>query len=473
MSNFIRIAFTLLLACNSFFVIAQNRVTGLARDAVSGVGIDNVHISIDSLKKGTITNVNGKFTLRIKQTPVLLTASHLGYYSQDVLIQSLRSSPITINLIPKSLPISEVHIIGGKYTQYLKNELFYVSDFEFDQDFIWLTGYPGKNILSPELRIVSIQGKTLNRSKIKSKPSLMKDAFKNVHLIHQDSTYQLFYTGDTIMKLYGNSRKGNNNYNDLLSIKLIKGDTAIAVRSNKSGTYCEFIGVVAKDSLKEIIHASYNRELFPTIEVAKEHSHGRIPDVSSFPGPTGEWAKLMQLKDTKHEYSNLSIDEIRKEEELNGRFHKSRGDKGRDLTFLSRLSYTNYAQDRFFTYKPIMAQIFLLDDSFYIFEDAEQLLWEFDSEYDPTNAWKLLVPPNARNLQVTQDLTDQHIYLSYEIKGLFHVGRIDTNSGTVVGTISLKGFAFVENIQVYNQRVFFTHQSALGIRTMNLYSIAL
>ena len=436
-------------------------------DAVSGEAISNAHISVNESAALAVTNKEGETSISFDNLPIVFTASHVSYHSKDILLQDIPDEELIIKLVPATRALKEVTVTGSRYQEYFKEEIFYVHDFEFDDELVWVTGYPGKNITNPQLRIVSIDGATIYSMKTSRKPSLKKDAFGNIHLITSDSLYQLFFTGESILKLYG--KKNTPEQHDLFDVKLMVGETAVQVISNSNGTFREFRGINVATKEYEVIHCSFNRELFPSIEEAQQYAPGSIPNVSATPGPSNEWVTLSNLQSSKPEYINLSINEIRQMESDKGRNHIRRS-SGRVSTVQSRNSYTNYAMDRFLKYKPIVAQIFSSGKNFYIFEDAELLLWEFDNTYELTNAWRLEVSENSGDLYLTQDPVNEALYICYEVNGVYLVGLLDLDTGKIAKTITLDDFAFVSNIRVYDARIYFTHQSPLGHRTMNLYS---
>ena len=449
--------------------IAQESFTVKIINAVSGEPIENTQISLNESATLAVSDKEGEASISFDNLPVVFTVSHVSFHSKDVLLQDLPDEILLIKLVPATTALKQVNVTGSRYQEYFEKEIFYVNDFEFDDEVVWVTGYPGKNITNPQLRLVTIEGETIYSLETSRKPSLRKDAFGNIHLICSDSLYQLFFTGESVMMLYG--KKNKPEQHDLFDIKLMLGDTAVHVVSNSTGTFREFRGINLGDKEYEVIHCSFNRELFPSKEKAQNYDPGPIPNVSASVGGNNEWVTLSNLKASKPEYQNLSISEIREKESDMGRQYIKRS-IGRDLTVMSRNSYTNYALDRLLTFKPIVAQVFSSGKNFYIFEDAELILWEFDKTYELTDAWRLDVNENARDLSLTQDLVNEALYISYEINGIYQIGLLDLETGKITKTVTLDGFAFISNIKVHEGRIYFTHQTPLGHRTMNLYSTA-
>ncbi len=448
--------------------MGQQRIQIKVIDAVSHETIANANIVSDFKGSGASSDQQGIAMVRVQQFPLLLTVSHISYHTKDVFLHQKPDDEVLVELIPATQQLEEVKITAEKYRQYTFELPFYVNSFTFAHSQIWVSGYPGKNILDPELRVLALSGERIAQIKTYQTPLIRKDAFGNIHVAYADSCFQLFLLGDTIVHLYGDETQ--NIERQVFSIRAIKGDTAILKQFNQDKTFCEFISIVKGDSLPEVIHASYNRELFPTSEAARRYRHERVMDVVAFPGPPGEGAELIELK-SKPEYRKMNLHQIRDAEARQGRLYGAGPDRGRELTTLVRHFYTTSAVDRFLVFKPIGAQIMLLQNRFYVYEDAESLLWELDSDYELNNVWRIELVEGAGDLKLLQDEVQQTLYISYEVNGQYRVGRINTEPGKIDRTQILDGFTFINSIQVHDGKIYFIHQSAIGIRTMNLYSI--
>ncbi len=94
----------------SFSVIAQEKVvTGSVTDA-SGIAMPGVNIILKGTQTGVISDVNGKFSIKVTGDNPVLTISFLGYTTQDVEIGQLNSITVTLNEEAKQ--VDEVVVIG-------------------------------------------------------------------------------------------------------------------------------------------------------------------------------------------------------------------------------------------------------------------------------------------------------------------------------------------------------------------------
>ena len=124
-------------------------------DAVSGEVVTNAHISVNESAALGVTNKKGEATIQLDNLPVVFTVSHLSYHSKDVLLQEIPAKDLKIKLVPATRALKEVTVKGSRYQEYFKKEIFYVHDFEFDDNLVWVTGYPGKNITLDGFAFVS------------------------------------------------------------------------------------------------------------------------------------------------------------------------------------------------------------------------------------------------------------------------------------------------------------------------------
>ncbi|MEL7002457.1 MAG: TonB-dependent receptor [Bacteroidota bacterium] len=88
---------------------AQNQVTGKVTDE-TGEGLPGVNILIKGTSQGTVTDLDGNYTLANVQESSTLVFSFVGYKQQEILVGS--QSTININMQPDIEALQEVVIIG-------------------------------------------------------------------------------------------------------------------------------------------------------------------------------------------------------------------------------------------------------------------------------------------------------------------------------------------------------------------------
>jgi len=85
-------------------------VTGVVKDKRSNKKLEYVNISVHGTNIGTVTNADGGFSVKIKDSlqVKVLDLSHIGYYNQQFPIESRSVSNVTIYLTPNERNLKEV-----------------------------------------------------------------------------------------------------------------------------------------------------------------------------------------------------------------------------------------------------------------------------------------------------------------------------------------------------------------------------
>jgi hypothetical protein len=99
----------------SLLVFAQqgtSNIQGMVLDAETGESLPSTHVVIESTYKGTITNADGRFSLKIDSFPVTLSFRFIGYQSNSITLESAPTEPLRIKLQPLSVELDEVVVTG-------------------------------------------------------------------------------------------------------------------------------------------------------------------------------------------------------------------------------------------------------------------------------------------------------------------------------------------------------------------------
>jgi len=100
----------LLLFSLSSTLLAQKRITGTVRDAITSEALPGVNLILKGTVKGTITDVQGNFSFEVPSDKSILTFSFIGYQSQDVQVGT-RSS-VNVTLKTEVTGLDEVVVVG-------------------------------------------------------------------------------------------------------------------------------------------------------------------------------------------------------------------------------------------------------------------------------------------------------------------------------------------------------------------------
>lgn len=90
--------------------LQQKRVTGTVVDAESGETLIGVSIQVEGANLGTVTDINGRFSLNISGQNAVLKVSYLGYNTVKISLKD--QSSIEIKLIRDVKSLDEVVVVG-------------------------------------------------------------------------------------------------------------------------------------------------------------------------------------------------------------------------------------------------------------------------------------------------------------------------------------------------------------------------
>ena len=88
----------------------QDLVTGTVKDAATGEALAGVTVMVKGTTLGTLTDVNGQFSIRIPQREATLSLSFIGYTTQEIIVT--QGAKISVALELEIAEISEVVVVG-------------------------------------------------------------------------------------------------------------------------------------------------------------------------------------------------------------------------------------------------------------------------------------------------------------------------------------------------------------------------
>jgi TonB-linked SusC/RagA family outer membrane protein len=108
---FFRFSFLLLLALNFTVALAQTptRVSGIVKDA-KGITLPGVSVKVKGTQVGTVTDIDGKYTVNVPGPTAVLVFSYVGFNAKQVTVGNQRT--IDITLADNSTDLNEVTVLG-------------------------------------------------------------------------------------------------------------------------------------------------------------------------------------------------------------------------------------------------------------------------------------------------------------------------------------------------------------------------
>ncbi|HNG89201.1 MAG TPA: carboxypeptidase-like regulatory domain-containing protein, partial [Saprospiraceae bacterium] len=100
-----------MLLLTAFAAQAQFRATGIVTDADSGDPLIGATVAVKGGKTGTVTDVNGAFTLSVNERSAVLVFSYTGYNSVERTVDA-GNSVTNVALSSSSSSLDEVVVTG-------------------------------------------------------------------------------------------------------------------------------------------------------------------------------------------------------------------------------------------------------------------------------------------------------------------------------------------------------------------------
>lgn len=190
-----RLCLFLLLISAGWLTAQTPPLTGRVLDAQTGEPLPYAHVIIKGSEKGTITNLNGYFQITVEELPVLLVISEVAHETR--FYRAIRDS-VEIKLEPFALELEGITVIdkGEDYFTMASQVL----DFEFYDDNILILANSGR-----EVRLIDHRGRILDIARTPGKfREIFKDCLDNLHLVAEDTVWQVFYDYESIRFIHPN-----------------------------------------------------------------------------------------------------------------------------------------------------------------------------------------------------------------------------------------------------------------------------
>ena len=96
-------------------VAAAATLTGVVVDR-SGKPIEYANVSVPTLKRGAVSDEQGRFTLELSPGPVVLEVGQIGYQRSRVSLKvGELNEPIRVELADQPIPVAEVQVTASSF----------------------------------------------------------------------------------------------------------------------------------------------------------------------------------------------------------------------------------------------------------------------------------------------------------------------------------------------------------------------
>lgn len=408
----------LLLSLQAF---AQNKViSGLVLDERSKP-IQNVGIyRIDSTFL-TITDKNGVFNLKNVKTGDTIYTRHLSYNSVTHIIDTLDFSnriALKMEFDEKSLP--EVEIYGSAPHVAYNNKVVSVMDFEINEKGIYLLARRRRN---NSLLHLNFACDTLTELKVSPDYyNIYKDVYGEMQLVSDEDVWQIGHktVRDYVFEMELMYRTPTSRF-----VNIFK-NIACATDSLLIGGRYFFFG-------QEIYYYYFN---------------------------IGGDQKAHELHHCVNEENRDLMINL-----LNPRF----GTFYRSAGFLDPKP----------TYDPVFAydnKVYLFsfdDDKTFVYNNLGEIVAEYPLTFHKYRHWRGDMRVIKKwDKKVIMDWATGKFYTTFTDGGVTTIKRIDLETGTAETVYTISGFAFIENLRIYNGKAYFLYKND-NTRYNRLYSVAI
>lgn len=138
----IRFLSVIILLTLPFFISAQT-ITGFVKDATSNEPLAGVNVVIDGTTNGTTTDEKGFYRINIKNYPIVLSFSYIGYGTRKVAISNASKETVNIQLSTVASNLPEAVVSSKPKIDTVYRERYSVLDYEFFDEYILLLVYRG------------------------------------------------------------------------------------------------------------------------------------------------------------------------------------------------------------------------------------------------------------------------------------------------------------------------------------------
>jgi hypothetical protein len=392
---------------------------GKVQNKYTSIGIYNVNITFEGLKTGSVTDKKGAFSVYIDTLPVIMVLSHIGYETKFVFLDNTSFSLI-IDMVPQVKELREVEIKGSEMNAdpVVKASAFSVLDYEPDSGNVYMliSRFRTNDVL---LVLLSGSGDTIARRVCTefSPRKLFKDCLGYIHILANDSAYQIFHSGNNLLLLYSTTLK---RFKNLLSDCVLSTNDLLFY--------------------KKTIEHDQGVSYFTVKRIARERQNlSTIKDSS----------KLMMAKKNPGDWNLL----------LRKRIPEGRED------------FVSWSYVHKILYRPLSSCLFKIESQICVLNTSEHTI-EF---YQPNGTYssKLLIKVNKSiegkwSGELYIDEISSKVYTTFFKNGEYEVYRLNLNTGELIRRAKIDKL-FPDKVCIHNGFIYFLFRENGVSMNVDLY----
>lgn len=197
--NFRNLFILLFFIFSTSFFSQKNTVSFSVRDADTKNPIAFCYVVVKGKNISSQSNEHGEVNIQAKPLDTLVIYQ-LGYFVKKTILEKIVNEKNTVLLQSKNITLEEVTITAKQTDTIQKtNNTVYLS-FDFYDDHILALVNKGRKYNS--LLMLDLQGNVITEKQLSIKSEIIfKDCFENIHLLTQDSIFQIYFDYEKISLL--------------------------------------------------------------------------------------------------------------------------------------------------------------------------------------------------------------------------------------------------------------------------------
>ncbi len=386
--------------------------------------VENANIQVLKKEQKSATDSDGVFHLFTNQLPVTLRFTHLAYQTLDVKItekhlKGATDSVIFINIELQSniQNLPEVSISGSKVQKAYNKPKTSIIDYDIVGDNLYLI-LQDKN---QYLRMTNFNSKTIDEIQIKTDlKTLYKDYLGNLHILLQDSAYQIFYYNDSLLFAYPTERK----FFEQLLYPI--------VANTECCMYFQY-------------YSMHNQYLF-YIKIDKDTKNRSL---------------LTAIFDKEQAITNQrKYEEFARHSAAGHISQESDHDASTEVIPSGRAAFDAYSFYKHVLSKPLYSPLVLVKDSLYVFDHLNGFLYQYDLDGNLQNK-KTISYQKERGWakEIIVDAEQTRCFAKFITNGIATLKEIDLGTGKIKASYVLEHHIFPEKIRIKDGYAFYLYKN--------------
>ena len=411
-------------------MLAQNHeIRGLIIDKKTEKPVSEAHVTTAS-GEVVVTNDSGFFNLIISKIPAIIRITHVSYGIIEYQVNTVPDGLLVIRIEENITGIDEVQISDKRMRILTEKDPYSVQDFAIGDHVIWFLGFLNKHANQQNLFLANLYGDTLATLPVNRAKRLYQDVFNNVHIVFEDSVYQLFHhSGDQIEFLYPTEK---NRFFGLLGDIELAFNQKLIYSLKPPGLYGVILYYIQKD---DPVHYQLTL-LTDTLESNRRKTTRKIDRLMSIYGIP----ELANMWSTVLRYSNRGS---KFEKVINNEIPYTLFQTNNNLFII------NYPKDSLLRYSPEGR-----------FEEAIPITFHKET---------FLAGIDYKELTCLTDPITQKVYVLERYLAKWVLSPLDLTTGKTEAPVQLPDFPGMVGICVYNEAVYFIYQEKLHPYYTRLY----